>query len=190
MGVTRIIAGLAGSRKLASAASVTRPTSDRVRESIFGKLEAMGCIAGARVLDLYAGTGALGLESVSRGASLVTMVEKDSRACHVIRQNMSVLENALAAAETEAELKLVSTSVHRFLTSNQSLFDLVFIDPPYELDDQRLVEEFALLRPTLSASAVVVLERSGQSEAIEATGYELTDERRYGDTAVYFYARE
>jgi 16S rRNA (guanine966-N2)-methyltransferase len=190
VGVTRIIAGLAGSRKLAAAASATRPTSDRVRESIFGKLEALGCIAEARVLDLYAGTGALGLEGISRGASAATMVEKDSRACQVIRQNIAVLENALAAADAEAELKLVPTSVHRFLTSNQSVFDLVFIDPPYELDDQRLVEELALLRPMLSTGAVVVLERSGQSEAIEASGYQLTDERRYGDTAVYFYARD
>jgi 16S rRNA (guanine966-N2)-methyltransferase len=70
------------------------------------------------------------------------------------------------------------------------VFDLVFIDPPYELDDQRLVEELALLRPMLSAGAVVVIERSGQSEAIGASGYQLTDERRYGDTAVYFYARD
>lgn len=188
--MTRIIAGLAGSRRLSTAASATRPTSDRVRESIFGKLEALGCIAEAQVLDLYAGTGALGLESISRGASAVTLVEKDSRACHVIRQNIAVLENALAAADAEAELKLVSTTVHRFLTSNESVFDLVFIDPPYELDDQRLVEEFALLRPMLSTDAVVVLERAGQSESIAASGYKLTDERRYGDTAVYIYSRD
>jgi 16S rRNA (guanine966-N2)-methyltransferase len=186
--VTRIIAGLAGSRKLAAAASATRPTSDRVRESIFGKLEALGSIAGARVLDLYAGTGALGLEAISRGAKAVTMVEKDGRACQVIRQNIAVLENALEAADTQAELRLVSTSVHRFLASNRSEFDLVFIDPPYELDDQRLAEELELLGSMLSDGAVVVLERSGQSEAVSSPGFELTDQRRYGDTAVYFYS--
>ena len=132
--MTRVIAGTAGGRTLRTPpGSGTRPTSDRVREAVFSALDARDAVRGARVLDLYAGSGALGLEAASRGAARVVLVESDRRAADVIAGNAR-------------ELKLPGTRVVRS-TVAAHLFpdpapddpsDLVFVDPPYDLDEAAL----------------------------------------------------
>jgi 16S rRNA (guanine966-N2)-methyltransferase len=114
--MTRIIGGIAGSRKLVSPAKTTRPTSDRIRESLFSKLEARDLLEGAHVLDLYAGTGALALEAISRGASVAWMVERDGKAAAVCVANARLVQKALHDEELEAE----NTNVHkRLLKTNE-----------------------------------------------------------------------
>lgn len=180
--MTRIIGGVAGSLKLGSPAKVTRPTSDRVRESIFNRLDARGLIEGASVLDLYAGTGALGLEAISRGAASLVMVEKDSKAAAICSAN----------AKLFLKLNLGSTSVvtqpvSSFLQQSQSTFDLVFIDPPYELSNAELEKNLADLTKLLNQDATVVLERSSRDSMVELPeGWALDDEKNYGDTTVYW----
>ena len=104
--MTRIIGGIAGSLRLASPAKATRPTSDRIRESIFSRLESRNIIEGATVLDLYAGTGALALEAASRGATAVMLVDKDGKAAAVCKQNAVLIEKALAKEGVELEFRV------------------------------------------------------------------------------------
>ncbi|MEY4554640.1 MAG: hypothetical protein RL197_1067 [Actinomycetota bacterium] len=185
--MTRIIAGLAGSLKLTSPAKVTRPTSDRIRESIFSRLEAKGLLAAARVLDLYAGTGALALESASRGASVAWMVERDGKAAAVCVANLKIVAKALLKEEVEFDGKVINKSVSSFLASaSEHEFDLVFIDPPYEITNDEIVADLESLKPLLK-EATVVVERSSRTEAPKwPAGYELDDEKSYGDTVVYW----
>lgn len=185
--MTRIIAGLAGSLKLTSPAKVTRPTSDRIRESIFSRLEAKGLLAAARVLDLYAGTGALALESASRGASVAWMVERDGKAAAVCVANLKIVAKALQKEEVEFDGKVINKSVSSFLASaTEHEFDLVFIDPPYEITNDEIVADLESLKPLLK-EATVVVERSSRTEAPKwPAGYELDDEKSYGDTVVYW----
>ncbi|MEN9660558.1 MAG: hypothetical protein RLZZ443_487, partial [Actinomycetota bacterium] len=100
--MTRIIAGIAGSRHLVGPASPTRPTSDRIRESIFNRLDNWDVLEGAAVLDLYAGTGALALEAVSRGAGTAVLVEKDAKASSVCTKNAELIQATLKAAKASA----------------------------------------------------------------------------------------
>ena len=185
--MTRIIAGLAGSLKLTSPAKVTRPTSDRIRESIFSRLEAKDLLSNARVLDLFAGTGALALESASRGASLAWMVERDGKAAAVCVANLKIVAKALLKEEVEFDGKVINKSVSSFLASaTESEFDLVFIDPPYEINNDEVAADLELLKPLLK-DATVVVERSSRGEAPAwPNGYTLDDEKSYGDTVVYW----
>ena len=186
--MTRIIAGALGSLRLKGPARATRPTSDRVKESVFAKLEAMGVIEGARVLDLYAGTGALGLEAASRGAASVVLVEKDRSAAEVCKGNVDAVTNALTKQGLNPEINLEVLPVERFVKGNSSA-TLVFIDPPYDLEN-------AALEPLLEALAdsneeiLIVLERSSKSEqpALPKPLMEL-DLKSYGDTKVWFLAK-
>ena len=185
--MTRIIGGLAGSLKLASPAKVTRPTSDRVRESIFNRLEARDVIAGAHVLDLYAGTGALGLEAISRGARILVMVEKDSKAAAVCSANAKLLSKLPLG-----EVLVLSQSVSSFLSgqSARTDFDLVFIDPPYEISNAEVSKNLRELIPVLTEEAIIVLERSSRDAQVELpAGLELTDHKNYGDTTVYWIVK-
>jgi 16S rRNA (guanine966-N2)-methyltransferase len=140
--VTRIISGAAGSLRLKGPAKATRPTSDRVKESVFAKLESMGAIADARVLDLYAGTGALGLEAASRGATSVTLVEKDPAAAAVCAENLKAIQSSFQRQGFACELKLEKLDAKNFSSKSRPGFDLVFIDPPYDLANQAV--EFIL----------------------------------------------
>lgn len=183
--MTRIIGGLAGSIKLNSPAKATRPTSDRIRESIFSRLDAHGLIDGARVLDLYAGTGALALEAISRGAASAWMVERDGKAAAVCVANARLVQKSLGKEEVEAETKVVNKSVASFLAGNVEEFDLVFIDPPYEITNSEVVENLAALN--LAKDAVIVVERSSRNDApIWPAGFELQETKDYGDTVVYW----
>jgi len=188
--MTRIIGGIAGSRKLVSPAKTTRPTSDRIRESLFSKLEARDLLESSHVLDLYAGTGALALEAVSRGASVAWMVERDGKAAAVCVANARLVQKALQDEELEAETKVVNKSVAAMLAGEASTrFDIVFIDPPYEVTNDEVTANLTALEAHLNADAVVVVERSSRSGAVSAPKYlKFDEEKSYGDTVLYFYS--
>jgi 16S rRNA (guanine966-N2)-methyltransferase len=188
--MTRIIGGIAGSRKLVSPAKTTRPTSDRIRESLFSKLEARDLLESSHVLDLYAGTGALALEAVSRGASVAWMVERDGKAAAVCVANARLVQKALQDEELEAETKVVNKSVAAMLAGEASTrFDIVFIDPPYEVTNEEVTANLKALEAHLNADAVVIVERSSRSGAVSAPKYlKFDEEKSYGDTVLYFYS--
>jgi 16S rRNA (guanine966-N2)-methyltransferase len=166
--MTRIIAGFAGSLTLTTPGAGTRPTSDRVREAIFSALEARDTIEGARVLDLYAGSGALGLEAASRGAAAVTLVERDRAAAQACRTNTAVVLRQAPDAAPRT-------------------WDLVFLDPPYDLAEPELLQNLEALVPRLAADAVVCLERSSRSlEPAWPAGLELDRRKDYGDTTLWW----
>src|SRR6185312_10874752 len=132
--MTRIVSGFAGSLTLQVPKSGTRPTSDRVREAIFSSLDARDAMHGARVLDLYAGSGALGLEAASCGAASVVLVEKSPAAAQVCRRNAAALTAAAAAARrTPPALDVRATPVQTYLNGAAGRFDVVFMDPSYDL---------------------------------------------------------
>jgi 16S rRNA (guanine966-N2)-methyltransferase len=185
--VSRIIAGLAGSIKLKSAAKATRPTSDRVKESVFAKLESRETIEGARVLDLFAGTGALGLEAASRGATWVTLVEKDHAAAAVCAENLKSVQSSLKKQGHTCGIKLEKQEVKSFLARNKSGFDLVFIDPPYEMANKTVEVLLEELAGSLHPEALIVVERDSRSPELKLpAGLTLETRKNYGDTSVYF----
>lgn len=181
--MTRIISGRAGSLALEVPGSGTRPTSDRVRESLFGALESSDVLRGAAVLDLYAGSGALGLEAASRGASSVDLVEKSRAAAGIARRNAAKVAKALDAAPAAVH----ATPVQVFLSTARGTFDLVFLDPPYDLGEAELTATLQALVPLLAVDATVVIERSSRSpEPSLPVGLVHVRDRRYGDTAVWW----
>lgn len=181
----RIIAGAAGGRRLATVPSrMTRPTSDRAREGLFGTVEAIrGGLSGATVLDLYAGSGAVGLEALSRGAADVLLVESEPRAARVIRDNAAAL--GLPGA------RVVADRVSRVLARGPGELpprDFVFADPPYRVTDDELVRVLtALAGAWLAPGAVVVIERATRSGAPTwPVGYEPDRSRRYGEATLWY----
>ncbi|MFT4136140.1 16S rRNA (guanine(966)-N(2))-methyltransferase RsmD [Microbacterium sp.] len=184
--MTRIIAGRARSLALAVPGSGTRPTSDRVRESLFGALEAAGLVRDAAVLDLYAGSGALGLEAVSRGAASAELVEKAPVAASVAERNARNVARAVPGARVHVR----RTGADAFLRREPGPYDLVFLDPPYDLGDSELAATLEVLVPALAADAVVVIERAARSpQPILPDGLALTRSKRYGDTMLWWVAR-
>lgn len=185
--MTRIISGVAGSLRLDVPKSGTRPTSDRVREAIFSRLSSWGFEGGHRVLDLYAGSGALGLEAASRGAAVVTLVEKHPPAAQVAARNAA---RVLAAfAKHAPEIEVVRGSALNFLaTADQAKpWDVVFLDPPYELSEPELSETLAALIPLLATDAIVMVERSIRSpEPVWPVDISPIREKRYGDTVLWW----
>ena len=190
--MTRIIGGIAGSRQLTSPAKATRPTSDRIRESIFNRLAARNLIDGARVLDLYAGTGALALEAISRGAVSAVLVEKDGKAAAVCNQNALLIRKALEKEGFfDSITKVAHKSVSSFLAADSGEYDLVFIDPPYEVSNAEVITNLDVLIPKLAKDAIVMVERSSRSEALDIpAGLELDEEKSYGDTVIYWLVKE
>ncbi|MEV8251138.1 16S rRNA (guanine(966)-N(2))-methyltransferase RsmD [Microbacterium sp. NPDC076768] len=182
--MTRIIAGSARGARLEVPGAGTRPTSDRVRESLFGALESFGVIEGARVLDLYAGSGALGLESLSRGATTADLVERGRQAAAIVRRNAAVV----AKAGGMSPARVHEGAVHTFLQRASGPFDLVFSDPPYDLDDAAMTADLVALAPLLSTDAVVVIERARRATPPEfaAAGLEAFREKAYGDTMLWW----
>ncbi len=171
----RVIAGRFGGRRLAAPPGRgTRPTSDRVREALFSIL---GPLDDEAVLDLYAGSGALGIEALSRGARSVVFVERDPRALAVLRGNL-----ATVGAEGEVRRGDVLAAL-RDARERGETYDLVLCDPPYRLapDLGRSLGE--ALRPVLASEARVVTE-SDRRAPLELDLLSLTDERRYGDTLI------
>ena len=181
--MTRIVAGAAGGRRLAVPPRGTRPTTDRVREAIFNVLASRLDFDGIRVLDLYAGSGALGLEALSRGAASVMFVESDRRAAEVIARNIDTVglpgatvrrgsvETVLAAGTSPADLPA----------------DLVLADPPYDIGGAAVeaVLEDLLRRGWVRTGSVIVVERPVSAPALNwPAGATAWPERRYGDTRI------
>ena len=188
--VTRIISGFAGSLRLAVPPVGTRPTSDRVREAIFSALDARGVLPDARVLDLYAGSGALGLEAASRGAAHVTLVDRATAAHRVTNDNVARVRKA-APRGAAPELVVSSQPVQSFLGGASrdpgAAWHVVFLDPPYDLGGAELRHNLEALVPLLAEDAVVVVERSARDAAPDwPDGLELDRRKDYGETAVYY----
>lgn len=181
--MTRIIAGLARGRTLVvPRGEATRPTSDRVREALFSRLEHEGVLDGARVLDLYAGSGALGLEAASRGAAHVLLVEQAKPALAACRRNIADL--GLKGVE------VVASAVDRALSAIAlEPYDVVLADPPYGLAEAALAGALTALvtGEWLAPGALVVVERSTRApEPAWPSGLARFDERRYGETRLWF----
>ncbi|MFE3443768.1 16S rRNA (guanine(966)-N(2))-methyltransferase RsmD [Nocardia sp. NPDC059180] len=178
--MTRIVAGTAGGRRLRVPPAGTRPTSDRVREALFSAIDARLELDGARVLDLYAGSGALGLEALSRGAVRALLVESDRKAAAVVRGNIA----DLGLPGAELRVGAVSTVLAQPAPAE---FDLVFSDPPYDLDTAVVIADLTALagHGWLAPGALVVVERSSRSPEIDwPAGYLGEKSRRYGETRI------
>jgi 16S rRNA (guanine966-N2)-methyltransferase len=183
--VTRIVAGRHGGRRLAVPPGVaTRPTSDRVREALFSTLESMTELAGSRFADLYAGSGAVGLEAASRGAAEVLLVESDARAARTIRTNIATLGLAGTCVLSTAK---VSTTL---ATPPAIPYDVVFADPPYSVAESEITALLAALVPWLAPDGVAVLERSTRSaEPFAADNLPRDRTKRYGETVLHYFRR-
>lgn len=184
--MTRIIAGAAGGRRLAvPPGRDTRPTSDRAREALFATAGALlGPLDGLRVADLFAGSGAVGLEALSRGAAHALLVESHPRAVRTVRDNVAAL--GLPGAEVAADR--VERVVRR---PPAEPYDLIFLDPPYALADDAVTGLLERLREHgwTAPDGLVVVERAGRGPALRwPAGYAAEKERRYGE-AMFWYAR-
>ncbi|MEA2314265.1 MAG: rRNA (guanine966-N2)-methyltransferase [Solirubrobacteraceae bacterium] len=179
----RVIAGRFGGRRLrAPRGRVTRPTSDRVREALFAML---GELAGARVLDLFAGSGALGIEALSRGAASVEFVERDALAAKVLRENLEQL------GLQDATARLQEMDVREALQSaraRKDKYDLIFIDPPYS-QAQDWARDLSAKLPALLAPAARVIVESDRRAPL-ALGLPVERERRYGDTLITIHRHQ
>ncbi|MFF9057214.1 16S rRNA (guanine(966)-N(2))-methyltransferase RsmD [Streptomyces sp. NPDC014882] len=186
--MTRVIAGKAGGRRLAVPPGTgTRPTSDRAREALFSTWQSLlggTPLDGERVLDLYAGSGAVGLEALSRGAGHTLLVEADARAARTIRENVRTL--GLPGAEVRA-----GKARQIVQTPPAQPYDLVFLDPPYAVTDDDLREILLTLRSEgwLTAEALVTVERSTRGGVFDwPDGFEAIRSRRYGE-GTFWYGR-
>ncbi|WP_204399019.1 16S rRNA (guanine(966)-N(2))-methyltransferase RsmD [Arcanobacterium pluranimalium] len=176
--MTRIVSGIAGGRNLRVPKSGTRPTSERVREALFSRLDHFGYIRDCVVLDLYAGSGALGLEALSRGAKRVVCVEAASAASKVIVENARLTGLNVEVQNQKAETYLASQGL--------PTFDLILIDPPYALSEDDLALVLGLAVMHLAEDGMLVVERDKKSpEPQWPAGYHLDDDRKWGDTRVW-----
>ena len=181
--MTRIIAGFAGSRELKVPKEGTRPTSDRVREALFSALDAADLIRGSRVLDLYAGTGALGLEALSRGAKHVGLVENNAKAAKVIRHNARMV--AHAGGKEAGSFEVRQESVGSFLSQSRVMWNLALIDPPYSVTNEELELVLATLCRQMTRDGVVVVERSARDTLFNAPDrMTIFRTKDYGDTVL------
>lgn len=188
--MSRIIAGTAGSLRLAGAAKGTRPTTDRVKESVFAVLETLDAINDSRVLDLYAGTMALGLEAVSRGARSLVGVEKNRSAHSICLKNAQTVRKALQAAGRDAAIEVKLLDAIGYLKKTDAEFDLIFADPPYEVATSEVETLIRLATGAISRTGVLVVEQSAAVKDLEIHApLELYQRREYGDTAVFFFIK-
>jgi len=182
----RVIAGIAGGLKLTTPAGITtRPTTDRVKEALFSILDSADAVCGAQVLDLFAGSGALGIEALSRGADHVTLIDKSRPALEALRKNLlhTKLTNRTTVIGLDA-WQALDQLVHQ-----QARFDLILIDPPYNQGLQ--VKALERITPLLTPTSLVVAEAATRESLPQRVGScRLTDRRVYGDTALAFYVLE
>jgi len=183
--MTRVIAGAAGGRRLAvPPGRTTRPTSDKAREAMFSTLESLrGTIHGARMLDLFGGSGAVGLEALSRGAAHVLLVESDASAARTIRENVRTVN--LPGVDVRAE------RAERVIAGRapETPYDLVFLDPPYAVTDEEVREMLITLLAGgwITDDALVTVERSTRGgEFGWPEGFEVLRSRRYGEGTLWY----
>ena len=176
----RIIAGTARGRRIeAPEGKNTRPTLDRVRENLFNILQMN--IRDSRVLDLFAGSGALSIEALSRGAESATLVDSDRNASRIQKKNLEALGFAGQADVMLCDWKQAAAGLIR----DGRQYDLVFLDPPYRMTDLR--EVFSTLEKLLSEDGLVVLEHEAKAEVTSGEAFEETDRRQWGYCGVTFY---
>jgi 16S rRNA (guanine966-N2)-methyltransferase len=201
--VARVIAGEAGGRRLAVPdGRDTRPTSDRAREGLFSTIVSMlGSLAGTRVLDLYAGSGAVGLEALSRGADHVLLVEQGARATRVIRENIEAIglpgavlaadrvERVLARGPAPAGGQASTAPAGGQASTVGGRYDVVFADPPYALADTAVSQVLSLLagQAWLAPGALVIVERATRSGPVSwPDGFVPDKTRRYGEATFWY----
>jgi 16S rRNA (guanine966-N2)-methyltransferase len=182
------VAGRAGGRRIRTPRSAaTRPTAERVREALFSSLQAsIGSLADVRFLDLYAGSGAVGLEAVSRGAQHATLVEQHAATAALARRNATEL------GFSRAQLEVVTAKVERYAarpSPGGHRYGAAFLDPPYDLDTAAVVRVLDVLAANgwVSSGAVIVVERSSRSPLLSwPDAYVPERDRRYGETTLWY----
>lgn len=174
----KIIAGSAKGRPIKAPASGTRPMTGRVREALFSIIA--GRLAQARVLDLYAGSGSMGLEALSRGAESCVFVERGNRATKVLEDNV---------AKVGLGGTILSTTVESAIAKLEGPFDIIFIDPPYAHDDRTVGAVLERAEPLLAIDGLVVLHRQAASEVLVPEFLTCVDQRRYGDAVLTMMER-
>ena len=192
--MSRIISGAAGGVRLASVpGDNTRPTTDRVKESLFSKLESYDIIRNARVLDAFGGSGALGCEALSRGAASVTLLDTYPKAVAVIRKNIAAVEKAMGCTgsgpsdATGSVAHVQQSQALTYVKSASGPWDLVFVDPPYAMPNEQVSELLEALTPKLAEGAVVVVERSSRDpEPVWGEGLYCFSTRQHGETVLYY----
>ena len=180
--MTRIIAGTLGGRRITVPPKGTRPTSDRVREALFSRLDHANVLRGAHVLDLFAGSGGLGLEALSRGAVEATFVEANGAAARVLQANIRELD-------VGERTTLVRERVQPYLNRGgpAAKADVVFADPPYDIAPAELAEVLTALEPTLASAAVVVVEWSTRAPVPNWPDFLVAvASKKYGDTVLHY----
>ena len=184
----RVIAGTwRGRRLVAPGGSSTRPTADRVREAVFSTLYSLaGEVDGKRVLDLYAGSGALGIEALSRGAAHATFVDPDRRALAALQQNLRVLGVPRSAARV-LPMRAEALDATALGTGTVSL---LFVDPPYRIDALRVRQVLERLDGVFAPDAVVVYEHAADVVPSWPETFRVVGDRRYGGTVVSFARHE
>lgn len=190
--MSRIIAGAAGGHPLKSVpGDATRPTTDRVKEALFSRLDSWDILAGARVLDLFAGSGSLGIETASRGARQVVLVEKAPKAVSVCQQNASLVNKVLKANTVTVQRGTVDSVLDGYYNANSGVpsktFDIVLLDPPYPLTEEELAVTLEKISRILAEDATVIVERSGRSpEPTWPSALEKFADKKYGETHLWF----
>ncbi len=184
--MTRIIGGAARGRRLKTPTGIrTRPTSDRVREALFSALESeLGTLAGARFLDLFAGSGAVGLEASSRGAAAVVLVEQDRATAALIRANARTLGLEGVTVHAAKAERVAET-----IALDETRFDVVFADPPYSMDPEAVAAVLSGLLGAglVAADAVIVVERPRRGDGwVWPLGMKEMREKRYGETMLFY----
>ncbi len=179
----RVIAGSARGVRLKVPERATRPSTDRLREALFSMLQ--GRLEGARVLDLFSGSGALGIEALSRGAQQAVFVEVRRAAVAVVEENLEKVNMAEQGV-------VLQRDVSAFLSGSGEEFDLIFADPPYASNAGHdmagaLLDE-AALGPRLAQGGLLVLEVEAERDVPEAPRWRLLERRKYGGSAILFYA--
>jgi 16S rRNA (guanine966-N2)-methyltransferase len=175
----RIIAGRAKGRRLVAPGSGTRPFTGRAKEAVFSSLARY--VPDAAVLDLFAGSGSLGLEALSRGAASAVFVERDRAAAAVLVDNV---------ASVGLGGSVVAIDVVRFLERDRAEYSLVFVDPPYAFTDPEVGRVLDLVGERLAQDARVVLHRRAGGTAPESDSLRCTDRRRYGDSEIWIFEKE
>ncbi|CAB4896180.1 unannotated protein [freshwater metagenome] len=183
----RIIAGIAKGRKLFSPPSITRPTSDRAREGLFSSLvSTFGTLEGLHFLDLFAGSGAVGVEALSRGAALVESVESNSTSSDICEQNF----NLLTGVDGVGKFKVHNKTVFEFLNhSDTNKYEIIYIDPPYEVSNsevEKILRKIIMLN-LLNKFGVVAIERDGKAKPfLWPDGLTELKVRSYGAGSIHY----